>query len=78
MSSQEAPAKPGGTVAFDLGIKTRASGYHGQGRFYHIGGFKGYPWYNKQLDKIRTKRDRCQKQSGRSPNERCPQYEVPR
>jgi putative transposase len=35
------------------------------GRFYHIGGFKGYRWYNKQLDKIRSKRDRCKKKSRR-------------
>src|SRR5260221_1814076 len=46
-----------GIVAFDLGIKTLATGYSDQGRFYHIGGFKGYRWYNKQLDKIRSKRD---------------------
>jgi transposase len=35
-----------GIVAFDLGIKTLATGYNDQGRFYHIGGFKGYRWYN--------------------------------
>jgi putative transposase len=34
----------GGIVAFDLGIKTLATGYTDQGRFYHIGGFKGYRW----------------------------------
>src|SRR6266566_2228283 len=39
-----------GIVAFDLGIKTLATGYTDQGRFYHIGGFKGYRYYNKQLD----------------------------
>jgi transposase len=39
-----------GIVAFDLGIKTLATGYTDQGRFYHIGGFRGYRWYNKQLD----------------------------
>ncbi len=54
-----------GIVAFDLGIKTLATGYSDQGRFYHIGGFKGYRWYNKQLDKIRSKRDRCKKKSRR-------------
>jgi putative transposase len=54
-----------GTVAFDLGIKTLATGYTDQGRFYHIGGFKGYRWYNKQLDKIRSKRDKCKKKSRR-------------
>jgi putative transposase len=54
-----------GIVAFDLGIKTLATGYNDQGRFYHIGGFKGYRWYNKQLDKIRSKRDRCKKKSRR-------------
>jgi putative transposase len=54
-----------GIVAFDLGIKTLATGYTDQGRFYHIGGFKGYRWYNKQLDKLRSKRDKCQKKSRR-------------
>ena len=64
----EAPAgeeHTGGVVAFDLGIKTLAVGYNGRGRFYHIGGFKGDRWYNKQLDKIRSRRDRCQKKSRR-------------
>ena len=59
------PLRNDGTVAFDLGIKTLATGYSDQGRFYHIGGFKGYRWYNKQLDKIRSKRDKCQKKSRR-------------
>src|SRR5205814_3175216 len=54
-----------GVVAFDLGIKTLATGVNDQGRFYHIGGFKGYRWYNKQLDKIRSKRDKCKKKSRR-------------
>ncbi|HVB72268.1 MAG TPA: transposase [Ktedonobacteraceae bacterium] len=54
-----------GIVAFDLGIKTLATGYNDQGRFYHIGGFKGYRSYNKQLDKIRSKRDKCKKKSRR-------------
>ncbi len=63
--TQEAAEMSGGVVAFDLGIKTLASGYNGRGRFYHIGGFKGARWYNKQLDKIRSKRDRCQKKSKR-------------
>ncbi len=52
-----------GIVAFDLGIKTLATGVNDQGRFYHIGGSKGYRWYNRQLDKIRSKRDRCKKKS---------------
>ena len=55
----------GGVVAFDLGIKTLATGVNEQGRVYHIGGFKGHQWYNRQLDKIRSKRDRCQKKSRR-------------
>ncbi len=54
-----------GIVAFDLGIKTLATGYNDRGRFYHIGGFKGYRWYNKQLDKTRSKRDKCRKKSRR-------------
>src|SRR6266481_2434121 len=59
------PIREDGIVAFDLGIKTLATGFNDQGRFYHIGGFKGYRWYNKQLDKIRSKRDRCKKKSRR-------------
>ena len=61
----EAEPQSGHVVAFDLGIKTLAVGVNEQGRFYHIGGFKGHQWYNKQLDKIRSKRDRCQKKSRR-------------
>jgi len=30
-----------------------------------IGGFKSNTWYNKQLDRIRSKRDRCKKGSRR-------------
>src|SRR5215469_16603490 len=64
--AEEAEQRPGGgIVAFDLGIKTLATGYNRRGRFYHIGGFRGARWYNKQLDKIRSKRDRCQKKSRR-------------
>lgn len=54
-----------GVVAFDLGIKTLATGVNEHGRFYHIGGFRGAKWYNKQLDKIRSKRDKCKKKSRR-------------
>src|SRR6266566_1936970 len=54
-----------GIVAFDLGIKMLATGVNDQGRFYHIGGFKRYRYYNKQLDKIRSKRDKCKKKSRR-------------
>ena len=61
----EPEQRSGDVVAFDLGIKTLATGVTDHGRFYHIGGFKGYQWYNKQLDKIRSKRDRCKKKSRR-------------
>jgi len=54
-----------GIVALDLGIRTLAVGYTDTGKVYHVGGFKGYRWYNKQLDKIRSKRDRCKKKSRR-------------
>jgi putative transposase len=54
-----------GIAAIDLGIKTLATGVNDQGRFYHIGGFRGYRWHNRQLDKIRSKRDRCKKKSRR-------------
>jgi putative transposase len=62
---QEQAGEPGQVVAFDLGIKTLATGTNERGRFYHVGGFKGSRWYNRQLDKIRSKRDRCQKKSRR-------------
>ena len=52
-------------VAFDLGVKTLATGVNEQGRFYYVGGMKGVQWYNKQLDKIRSKRDKCKKKSRR-------------
>ena len=61
----EMPVRSGEVVAFDLGIKTLATGVNERGRVYHIGGFKGHQWYNRQLDKIRSKRDRCQKHSRR-------------
>src|SRR6266852_4864057 len=61
----EEAKQPGPVVAFDLGIKTLATGVNEQGKVYHIGGFKGARWYNKQLDKIRSKRDRCKKKSRR-------------
>ena len=64
-SVQEENQQTGQVVAIDLGIKTLATGVNEHGRFYHIGGFKGHQWYNKQLDKIRSKRDRCQKKSRR-------------
>src|SRR5579871_5647492 len=63
---EERAQQPGQVAAFDLGIKTLATGVNEQGRFYHIGGFKGHQWYNQQLDKIRSKRDRCKKMSRRS------------
>jgi putative transposase len=59
------PCETSGTVAFDLGIKTLATGVNEQGRIYTIGGFKGSRWYSKQLDKIRSKRDKCKKKSRR-------------
>ena len=62
--AEEQPT-PVGVVAFDLGIKTLATGVNEQGRVYSVGGLKGYRWYNKQLDKIRSKRDKCQKKSRR-------------
>ena len=60
---QEAEPLIGEVVAFDLGIKTLATGVNEQGKVYQVGGFKGARWYNKQLDKIRSKRDKCKKKS---------------
>jgi len=62
---REEDQQSGEVVAFDLGIKTLAVGTNEQGRFYHVGGFKGSKYYNRQLDKIRSKRDRCKKKSRR-------------
>ena len=59
------PAAQAQVVAFDLGIKMLATGVNEQGKFYHVGGFKGARWYNRQLDKIRSKRDKCKKKSRR-------------
>ena len=61
----EETREPDGVLAIDLGIKTLATGVNEEGRIYHIGGFKGGRWYNKQLDKIRSRRDRCKKGSRR-------------
>lgn len=47
---EEEPKQSGQVVAFDLGIKELATGVNEQGKVYHIGGFKGSRWYNKQLD----------------------------
>jgi putative transposase len=62
---QEAEPLIGEVVAFDLGIKTLATGVNEQGKVYQVGGFKGARWYNKQLDKIRAIRDKCKKKSPR-------------
>jgi putative transposase len=63
--AEQEPDAPASVVAFDLGIKTLATGVNEQGRVYTLGGGKGQRWYNKQLDKIRSKRDRCKKGSRR-------------
>ncbi len=62
---QEEQASPDGIIAFDLGMKTLATGVNDKGTFYHVDGFKGGRWYNRQLDKIRSKRDKCKKKSRR-------------
>jgi putative transposase len=62
---QEEECIKGSVTAFDLGIKTLATGVNEQGSVYHVGGFKGSRWYNRQLDKIRSKRDICKKKSRR-------------
>ena len=66
VEQDEQPVTQSGRVAFDLGIKTLATGVNEHGRVYTIGGFKGSRWYNKQLDQIRSKRSRCKKKSRRS------------
>jgi putative transposase len=62
---EEHEQEVGQVAAFDLGIKTLATGVNEQGRFYHIGGFRGHQWYNKQLEKLKLKRNRCKKKSRR-------------
>ncbi len=53
-------------LAIDLGIKTLVTGINERGKVYHISGFnRGKRWYNRQLDKIRSKRDKCKKKSQR-------------
>jgi putative transposase len=52
-------------MAFDLRIKMLAMGVNAQGRVYTVGGCNRHRWYNHQLDKIRSKRDRCQQRSRR-------------
>src|SRR5262249_41107321 len=59
------PRKDGGILAIDLGIKTLATGVNEQGRVYPIGGCRGHQWFTRQIDTIRSKRERCQKQSRR-------------
>lgn len=61
----DAIPRSGGVVADDLGIKTLAPGVNARGRAYRIGGFSGHRWYTRQLDSMRSKRDRCQKRSRR-------------
>jgi putative transposase len=61
----ETPVRPRSVVAFDLGIKMLVTGVNEDGRVYTVGGFKGHQWYNRQLDKIRSKRDQRQKKSRR-------------
>jgi putative transposase len=56
-------SRSGGVVAFDLGVKTLATGVNEHGRVYSIGGFRGQRWYTHQLDKIHSKRERRQKKS---------------
>src|SRR5215470_2358455 len=46
-------------------MKTLATGTNRRAMACRIGGFKGSRWYNKQLDKITTTRDKCKKKSRR-------------
>jgi putative transposase len=64
-NAQEETHEHDGVLAIDLGVKTLATGVSDKGRFYHIGGSKGHRCYNRQLDHIRSKRDRCKKGSRR-------------
>ena len=57
----EVAPRPSGVVTFDRGIKTLAAGLNEQGRVYTVGGFKEQQWGNRQLDRTRSTRDRCQK-----------------
>jgi putative transposase len=59
------PADDGSAIAYDLGIKTLATGYRVTGRFVRVGEFTPYRWYNQQLDPIRSLRSRCRKGSRR-------------
>src|SRR5260370_36587748 len=48
------PIREDGIVAFDLGIKTLATRFNDQGRFYHIRGIKGHRRYNEELVTVRS------------------------
>ncbi len=61
----EQEQQPGQVIASGLGTRTLATSVNEQGRFYHVGGFKGNRWYNKQLNEIRSKRDKRKKKSRR-------------
>src|SRR5260370_34000746 len=50
------PIREDGIVAFDLGIKTLATGYNDQGRFYHIDGVKGMSRVRNEEHKIFSRR----------------------
>ena len=65
MSEPPLQADDGRAVAYDLGIKTLATGYRTNGRFVHVGGFTTYRWYNKQRDHLRSLRSRCHQGSRR-------------
>ncbi|PSR23203.1 MAG: transposase [Sulfobacillus acidophilus] len=65
VSESPKPADDGSAIAYDLGIKTLATGDSTTERFLHIGSFTTYRWYNKQLDDIRSLRSRCRKGSRR-------------
>ncbi|MBV9689417.1 MAG: transposase [Ktedonobacteraceae bacterium] len=62
---EEEPHEQEGVLAIDVGIKTLAVGVSEQSKIYRVGGFTDGKWYNKQLDKLRSKRARCKKGSRR-------------
>lgn len=51
-------------LAFDLGIKTLAVGYNGH-KFTKYGFIKKIRYYDKLIDKLKSKRDKCKKFSKR-------------
>ncbi len=64
VGAHDTPQRPKGSGLWIKDVE-EVRCFPGKGKVYRVGGFKGAKWYNKQLDKIRSKRSRCKKKSRR-------------